>query len=153
MADRDLHRERVQRLLAQDQEINDTQLKEFRMQLEQTLQSWEDSSQRVRRALMRTLALFVFLYVIGFVFMPMFQVGQRAMKAGWMQNLYTAVIGGWFVAMILTFVVGLWMLTLYLYKYAPALKRARFDTQTAMILELQQQVEQLRQDMERRNPS
>ena len=41
MADRELHRERVQRLLAQDQEINDTQLKEFRMQLEQNLEAWE----------------------------------------------------------------------------------------------------------------
>jgi hypothetical protein len=152
MAERDLHRERVQRLLAQDQEINDTQLKEFRMQLEQNLQSWEVSSQKVRRVLVRVIALFVFLYLIGVFFIPMFQVGQREMKDG-MRSLYTAVIGGWFVAMILTFAVGLWMLVLYLYKYAPALKRARFDTQTAMILELQQQVEQLRQDMEQRNPS
>jgi hypothetical protein len=152
MADRDLHRQRVQRLLAQDQEINDTQLKEFRMQLEQNLQSWEISSQKVRRVLVRVIALFVFLYLIGVFFIPMFQVGQREMKDV-MRSIYTAVIGGWFVAMILTFAVGLWMLVLYLYKYAPALKRARFDTQTAMILELQQQVEQLRQDMERRNPS
>jgi hypothetical protein len=103
--------------------------------------------------LVRTIALFLFLYLIGVFFMPMFQVGQREMKAEWMRNLYMAVMGGWFVAMILTFAVGLWMLILYLYKYAPALKRARFDTQTAMILELQQQVEQLRQDMERRKPS
>jgi cation transport ATPase len=153
MAERDRYRERVQKLLAQDQEINDTQLKEFRVQLEQNLQAWEDSSQKVRRALVRTIALFLFLYLIGVFFMPMFQVGQREMKAEWMRNLYMAVMGGWFVAMILTFAVGLWMLILYLYKYAPALKRARFDTQTAMILELQQQVEQLRQDMERRKPS
>jgi hypothetical protein len=153
MAERDLYRERVQRLLAQDQEINDIQLKEFRMQLEQNLQSWEVSSQKVRRVLVRILALFVFLYLVGVFFMPMFQVGQREMKAEGMWNLYLAVMGGWFVAMILTVAVGLWMFILYLYKYAPALKRARFDTQTAMILELQQQVEQLRQDVERRNSS
>ena len=152
MAERDVHRERVKRLLAQDQEINDTQLKEFRMQLEQKLEAWEASSQRVRRALVRTIALFLLLYLIGIFFMPMFQLGQREMKGG-MQSLYTAIIGGWFVATVLTFAVGLWMLILYLYKYAPALKRARFDTQAAMILELQQQVAQLRQDMERRNPS
>ncbi len=153
MADRDLHRERVQRLLAQDPDLNDTQLKEFRMQLEQKLQSLEDGSQKVLRASMWIIALMVFLHLIGVFFMPMFPVGQRAGRVDWVLNLNTAVIGGWFVARILTLAVCLWMLILYFYKYAPGLKRARFDTQTAMILELQQQVEQLRQDMERRNPS
>ena len=153
MAERDLHRERVQRLLAQDHEINDTQLKEFRMQLEQKLQSWEDSSQKVRRALVRCVVLFAILYVGSILLAPASISLRGALREGWLKTLYFALISGWFIAAALTFVVGLWLLVLYLYKYAPGLKRARFDTQTAMLLELQQQVEQLRQDVERRNPS
>src|SRR4029078_5257659 len=113
------------------------QLKEFRMQLEQKLQAWEASSQRVRRAFVRCLFLFAMLYVGRFLLAPASISLRQSLREGWLRTLYFALISGWFIAAVLTFVVGLCLLVIYLYKYAPALKRARFDTQTAMILELQ----------------
>lgn len=47
--------------------------------------------------------------------------------------------------------IGIWAVALYVFKYAPQLKRARFDLQTSMMLELQQQVKQLHENMERRD--
>ena len=46
---------------------------------------------------------------------------------------------------------AIWAVALYVFRYAPQLNRARFDAQTAMMLELQQQVKQLRENMERRD--
>ena len=42
---------------------------------------------------------------------------------------------------------GIWLLALYLLRYLPQLNRARFDMQTSMILELQQQVKQLQENI------
>ena len=38
MPERDSHQQRVKQLVTQDPEINENQMKEFRMQLEQTLE-------------------------------------------------------------------------------------------------------------------
>ena len=42
---------------------------------------------------------------------------------------------------------GIWLFALHLFKYAPQIKRARFDLQTSMVSELQQQVMQLQEKM------
>ncbi len=46
---------------------------------------------------------------------------------------------------------GIWLVALYVFKYMPQMNRARFDVQTSMMLELQQQVKQLHESMERRD--
>ncbi len=38
---------------------------------------------------------------------------------------------------------GIWLVALYAFKYAPQISRARFDLQTSIMLELQQQLQQL----------
>ncbi len=148
MPDRDLHEQRVKKLLAQDQEINDTQLKEFRMQLEQSLEAWEQKSKRMRRRILITLAV----YLIGMTacqFLALLWHGAAAdATAGMIRGLIymPLMISGLAAAL-----AGIWLVALYLFKYAPQLNRARYDVQTSMMLELQQQVKQLCETMERRD--
>ena len=59
MPEQDLHAERVKKLLAQDSEINDAQAKEFRVQLEQSLQSWEEKTKKARRRVFIALAVYL----------------------------------------------------------------------------------------------
>ncbi len=147
MRDSEAVRNQVLRLLSQDQQINQSSTKEFRMKLEATLVAWEHKAQRVRRALLTTIGVCVFVYFVGIFAIPRFDEARRLMADSWMSSVYTVVIGAWFVVAVLSFFVGGYMLLLYLFKYAPAVKRARFDVQTTMLLELQEQIIQLRQDV------
>lgn len=156
MAENESHRERVKKLLAQDHEINDTQLKEFRMNLEASLMSWESKAARVRRGIM----IAVVTYAASIVVMMLSGAGQNrllnlapnaAAARGWFATAYQFLMAGGIVAGWLSIIVGTWLLVTYLYRYAPALKRARFDAHSVMILELQQQVEQLRRELKDRN--
>ncbi len=151
MVDNDAYRQRVKKLLAQDQEINDTQLKEFRMNLETTLTSWEERSKKIRRWLVKAIVILMITYLVGILFMPMYGLGQRAMGDSPMAIVYSVVIGIWFVAAWASMIAAIWLAILYFTKYAPALKRARFDVQTSMMLELQEQIVKLRHDLERRD--
>jgi hypothetical protein len=48
-------------------------------------------------------------------------------------------------------VIGILLVIQFLFKYWPRLNRARFDLQTSMLQELQQQLKQLRENIERRD--
>jgi hypothetical protein len=52
--------------------------------------------------------------------------------------------------MITAVIISVLMIAIYFLKYGPQLKRARFDLQTAILLELQQQVKRLSDSIERR---
>ena len=56
------------------------------------------------------------------------------------------------ISALLSALIGIWLVALYVFKYAPQLNRARFDVQTSMMLQLQQQVKELHEKMESRNP-
>jgi hypothetical protein len=144
MPDRESHGERVKKLLAQDQEINDVQLKEFRMQLEQSLESWEAKAKKVRRGIV----ISAVVYAGGLIFVPLFTSARTLLPKGAMSVVYGILSGAVVTASLASLLIGSALVALYFIKYAPGLKRARFDVQTAMILELQQQVEQFRQDIE-----
>ncbi len=155
MAEHESHRARVKKLLAQDPDINENQLKEFRMSLEANLESWETKSARIRRAIMIALigyaASWVFIMLAGALQTRMLNLSGRHTAQGWLYTMSQLVFLGGFGLMCIAMIVGGWSILLYLYKYGPGLKRARFDVQTTMMLELRQQVEQLRRDLEQRD--
>lgn len=148
MPDRDLRQLRVKELLAQDPEINDTQSKEFRMQLEQSLDSCEQKSKRTRRRILIALAV----YLAGMVICQFLFVLWR----GAAPNAELTLVRGmiylpFLIAVLASALTGIWLIALYVFKYSPQLNRARFDVHTSMMLELQQQVKQLHENMERRD--
>jgi hypothetical protein len=148
MPERDLRQLRVKKLLAQDPEINDTQLKEFRMQLDQLLESCEQKSKRTRRRILIALAVYLPTLVICQFFAVLWRAAAPNATVGLVRGLiwWPFIIAG--LASALT---GIWLVALYVFKYVPQLNRARFDVQTSMMLELQQQVRQLHEHMERRD--
>ena len=148
MPEHDLHQLRVKELLAQDPEINDTHLKEFRMKLEQSIESLEEKSKRTRRRILIALAVYLMGMAICWFFVVQWPDAAPNAGAAIVRSLvyWPFVITG--LAAALT---GIWLVALYVFKYAPQLNRARFDVQTSMMLELQQQVKQLYETMERRD--
>ena len=146
MSERDLHHQRVKQLVAQDPEINEQQMKEFRMQLEQTLESSEAKAKQTRRRI-----LIAGLVYLGGMFSYMFYMTNwgNANRSATAQTVGEYIIGPLFIASLAAMVIGVLLLVLYLIKYGPRLSRARFDLQTSIMLDLQQQVKQLRENIER----
>jgi len=146
MSERDLHHQRVKQLVAQDPEINEQQMKEFRMQLEQTLESSEaKAKQTVRRILI------AWLVYLGGMFSYMFYMTNwgNANRSATAEAVGEYIVVPLFIASLAAMVIGGLLLVLYLVKYWTRVSRARFDLQTSMMLDLQQQVKQLRENMER----
>jgi hypothetical protein len=146
MSEGDLHHRRVKRLVAQDPEINEQQMKEFRMQLEQTLESSEAKAKQTRRRI-----LIAGLVYLGGMFSYMFYMTNwgNANRSATAEAVGEYIVGPLFIASLAAMVIGVLLLVLYLIKYGPRLSRARFDLQTSMMLDLQQQVKQLRENVER----
>ena len=148
MPEQNLRQLRVKKLLAQDPEINDTQLKELRMQLDRSIELLEQKSQRARRHILIALAVYLAGIVIGWCFAVVWRDAAPSAEAAIVRGLvFLPVV----IAALAAAPAGIWLVALYVFKYAPQLNRARFDVQTAMMLELQQQVRQLQENMERRD--
>ena len=148
MPELDLRQLWVKKLLAQDPEINDTQLKEFRMQLDQLLESCEQKSKRTRRRILIALAVYLAGMVVCWFLRVLWHDAAPNAAAGLARGL---VYWPFIIAALAAALAGIWLLALYVFKYAPQLNRARFEVQTSMMLELQQQVKQLHENMERRD--
>jgi hypothetical protein len=142
MPEHDLHQLRVKNLLAQDPKINDTQLKEFRMQLEQTLESWEKKAKATRRRILIALGV----YLVGMIACWSLVLVWRHPAANdtglWRGLVYLPFA----ISSLTAALIGIWLVALYVFKYAPRLNRARFDVQMSMMLELQQQVKHLHEN-------
>lgn len=140
MNSQDSRRARVNALVFQDQGINKTDLKEFQMHLESSILAWE----RKGRILMR-----VIWVACGFIFADVLAVlvieGVPALRG----SGSVRVVWGTFGAV--SFMIAAVCLVWYNDKYAPALRRFRFDLQMSVIRELHQQLDALRQEMNRRH--
>ena len=148
MSERELHERRVKNLLAQDPEINNTQLKEIQMQLNQSIKLLEEKSTRIRRHILIALAVFLTALVTCQILVVLWQDAAPSRAAAFDRLIiYLPLI----VTTLAAALSGIWAVALYVFKYAPQLNRARFDVQTSMMLELQQQVKQLHEDMEHRD--
>jgi cation transport ATPase len=147
MSERDIRQQRVKQLIAQDPEINEKQMKEFRMQLEQTLELYEAKAKQTRRRIL-----------IAWVVYMAAMLANVAMPTHWRDATVDTQITRlreWVfiplgISTVAAMVFGMLLILLYLFKYWPQLNRARFDVQTSMMLELQQQVKELRESVARR---
>ena len=148
MPEHDSHRQRVKKLLAQDQEINDTQLKEFRMQLEQSLETCEQKAKNARLRILIALAVYLVGFILCGLMVKLWPFEPPHFALAFVRNiLYLSFL----VSALGAALIGIWLAILYVFKYSPALKRIRFELQTAMMLELQQQVAELREEVKRRD--
>ena len=147
MHDHDLHQMRVKRLLAQDPEINETQMEEFRMELQESLEAWEERSRRTRRRILIALGVYLAGMVIcWFLALRWREAAPDATAALWRGLLYWPPLASALVAAL----AGFWMIALYAFKYAPQLNRTRFEMQLSVMLELQRQVKRLCEHFEQR---
>jgi hypothetical protein len=132
--------------LAQDPEINDIQMKEFRMQLEQSLEACEQKAKRVRRRILIGLAVYVVCMVIYIALMSRWgNAVPNPAAVLWRQYFLVAFL----VAAMAAGLIGLSLIVRYIFVYVPKLTRARFELQKSLLLELQQQVKQLQERLER----
>ena len=147
MPESDLRQLRVEKLLAQDPDINDTQLNEFRRQLNESIELLEQKSKRTRRRILTALAIYLAAMVICSLFVVLWQDAAPNATAGIVRGLvhFSFAISGLVAA-----IVGIWLVALYAFKYAPQLNRARFDAQTSMMLKPHQQ---LHENLERQKNS
>jgi hypothetical protein len=150
MADADAFRQRARNLLAQDREINDLELKEFRMNLEAALSSWEQRSAKIRHWLVRAVFLTIAGYLGSVFAMLAYGPGRQALDGTVLGYVYEGIWAAFALAAFGGLFAAIGLAATYFYKYAPSLKRARFDVQSAMILQLQEQIAQLRVDLQQR---
>jgi hypothetical protein len=150
MAEHEGHRQRVQRLLAQDHDITATRSEEFRMNLEAALSNWEQRAERIRRWLVRSIVILVAAY-LGLIFSTLgYGPGQAVLQGTALGYVYNAIQAAFFLGILASMCAAGGLAIAYFAKYAPGLRRARFDVHTAMILELQEQMAELRAHVEGR---
>ncbi|HEY1603202.1 MAG TPA: hypothetical protein VGG64_26600 [Pirellulales bacterium] len=137
MSDNRSHHQQVASLIAQDREINDLNIKDFRMKLELSLAKWERDGQLVRRAGWIAAAVTI---------LGMFTILPLQAIPALRQNVVAHFV--WCLAWFASLAIAGFFIVLYREKYAPAIKRARFDLQTTMIQEMQKQIEELRKQVE-----
>jgi uncharacterized integral membrane protein len=147
MPEHDLHQQRVKQLVAQDPEINDKQMKEFRMQLEQMLELSEAKAKQTRRRILISGAVYITLLLAGFAVPSHWMDATVDMRLIRLREWILVPLGIFTMAAM---VIGVLLVILYLFKYWPRLNRARFDLQKSMLVELQQQVKELRENLEQR---
>lgn len=148
MVEHNLHRERIKQLLALDPTINETQMKEFRMQLAQTVELSEATAKQTRRRIL--IALGIYLTATIGSWYALSQLGNATVDPKVIRLRELILIPLNFSALA-AFVILALLVTLYLFKYWPRLNRARFDLLSSMMLELQQQVSELKQGLGRRD--
>ncbi len=135
MSEADGNKNLTDRLIEQDVGISQSQLKEFRMNLELSLKTLEDNAEWSHRNTVRAVIWMMIFYACGFV-LNMINHGpgiglSPAIAIIWMLGTWIATI----TAGIL--VIRHWSI------HAPALQRGRTDLQIALFNELQQEVSEL----------
>lgn len=140
MADTGPTRRQQEALIAQDAGLSNTQLKEFRMQLEQSLHALEQKARSSQRATIRAIGAVVLCWIAGlllnmgqgFAPLPNHIVGPIWVACTWASLICVAVFG-----------VRYWT------QHRPALERGRIDLQIAMFQELQRQMTKLADRLDR----
>ena len=126
--------------MAQDPQIDDSKIRDFRMQLETSLVDFEHRGARVRRTAIIAGVIYLVDVVFGLI------VLNGATAGSWRGSLVLPwAIVGW-----LAMIIGGYAVVVYLTRYMPAIRRLRYDIQNSMITELQQQVASLREELRRR---
>ncbi len=148
MPERGLHELRVKKLLDLDPEVNVAQLEEIRMLLNDSIEALEQKTARTRRRVLIALAVYLVGTFICYSFVVFWSDAAPNSAAALMKGL---IIWPFVIATLAGALTGIWAAALYTFKYAPQLNRARFDAHTSMMLELQQQVRQFQEQMDRQD--
>jgi hypothetical protein len=146
MPERQSHQQRVKQLLAQDREINEIQMKEFHMQLDQALELSEAKAKQTRRRILIALAVYITGMIFCQIFVMFWHDAAPNATAGMIRGL---IYLPFLISGLAAGIVGIWLVARYIFVLAPQLNRTRFDVQTSILLELQQQVKRLSDCMER----
>lgn len=126
----------VDGLIAQDTQISETQLKEFRMKLNQSLERLEQTAEASRTALIRSVGAVFVCYIFGFVF---------NLTREYSALPYHIIGPAWSICTNVALVTMTVIAVRYWSRHRPALERGRTDLQIAMFSELQRQVAELTQ--------
>ncbi len=121
----------VANLLAQDPNLSDSQMEEYRMQLEQKIDKAERQAWQMRVAIYVALGT----WMIAMAVAPFLKAMGNEMS--------TTLNVVWLIAIAAAPLCGVWFLIVYLVKYRPAVGQTRTDFQTTVILQLQRQVAEL----------
>ncbi len=115
------------------------------MQSSESIESLEQKSNSTRRRILIAMAVFLPGIVICQFFIAFWHDAAVSQAAAYERLLiYIPIV----IATLAAALTGIWAVSMYVFKYAPQIKRARFDVQTTMMLELQQQVKQLHENMQ-----
>lgn len=125
--------EYVDKLISQDAGISQSQLEEFRMQLELSVESLERQAHWTRRVLISALTTVVVCYAIGMIV-------NLSPTVPWPHEFLMPLWSAVTIAAMITAGVSA---ARYWATRRPALERARTDLQLAMFRELQHQIIQL----------
>jgi hypothetical protein len=143
MAEEQQRLRQVEALMAQDPQIDESKLKEFRMQLQQNLADWERRGARLRR-----IVVIAFLTYLAFGLLTI--LVRSTAQPGYDYPLPIRAIAA--IVAWTALIAGGYAIIAYFVKFAPAIRRLRYDIQNAMITELQQQVVALRDELRTRPP-
>ncbi len=129
--------ESINNLISQDSGINESQMKEFQMELKQTITDLEAKVQSCKKTIVRLIVLYAILMVFGFAM----NSGQQVVNSAYIQ----VILGVWMTAcwgiLIAFFIIA----TRYWINHRPALEHKRAELQIAMFEELQQQMAALKE--------
>ncbi len=142
------HQQRVKQLVAQDPEINPLRMEEFRMQLENNLDLSEARAKQMRRKIVTAFVVYLAAMFGWFIYLSQWGNATRNPASHlWRMWISVPLV----ISMWTALVILLLLVLQFLFKTLPRLGRARFELQTSILLELQQQMKQLRENMERRD--
>lgn len=140
------NRDFVENLLSRDEEVAATNFEEFRMNLEQKISRIQHRSRMIRRWSFVGVGVFCAICAIIFFIQVQDLILERLDLVGYEWIYFALGTSG-----IMAFLATGMLAALNQYKYLPAIKRARFDLQTAMIEDLQRQVAELTRRLDERS--
>ena len=115
------------------------------MQSNESIESLEQKSNTTRCRFLIALAVFLPGIVICNVLVVLWRDPAPDAAAGLVRGLVYFPLA---IVVLASALTGIWLFALYVFKYAPQINRARFDLQTSMMGDLQQQVKQLHENMQ-----
>jgi hypothetical protein len=136
----DLPRDPADRLVDADAGISESHLKEFRMGLEQSVQSLEQTAHDSQRNTIRLFFALVACYAIAFF------LNSLRLQPGSANHVIAVVWSFATGSVLISLVISL---IRYWTQHRPTLERARTDLQIAMFGELQREIAELRSELER----
>lgn len=128
------------KLIEQDPTISSSSIEEQSMKIQQTVEQLDLKARASQRFAIRSIAIVVLCYLIGMVFNALRSEGIAASPAFAM---------AWLICSWAALFAAAFSLTRYWTIHRPRLEKSRSNLQVALFQELQQQINELRQEIRR----